>query len=107
MSLFDVIGCRAMRSLFDIRRCRYCSLMVVISNMHCVDSREGDESARAEAGRVGAESASLPVTVSPPLMMARPEPSGRVSCTDERSVSGSSVVVCWSTFYCRFVVCFD
>lgn len=62
MSLFDVIGCRAMRSLFDIRRCRYCSLMVVISNMHCVDSREGDESARAEAGRVGAESASLPVT---------------------------------------------
>ena len=30
--------------------------------MHCVDSREGDESARAEAGRVGAESASLPVT---------------------------------------------
>lgn len=56
-----------MRSLFDIRRCRYCSLMVVISNMHCVDSREGDESARAEAGRVGAESASLPVTVSPPF----------------------------------------
>ena len=52
-----------MRSLFDIRRCRYCSLMVVISNMHCVDSREGDESARAEAGRVGAESASLPVTI--------------------------------------------
>ena len=37
--------------------------MVVISNMHCVDSREGDESARAEAGRVGAESASLPVTL--------------------------------------------
>jgi len=63
MSLFDVIGCRAMRSLFDIRRCRYCSLMVVISNMHCVDSREGDESARAEAGRIGAASASLPVTL--------------------------------------------
>ena len=70
MSLFDVIGCRAMRSLFDIRRCRYCSLMVVISNMHCVDSREGDESARAEAGRVGAESASLPVTLTQQVCQA-------------------------------------
>lgn len=52
-----------MRSLFDIRRCRYCSPLVVISNMRCVDCREGDETTRAEVGRVGTGSASLPVTL--------------------------------------------
>ena len=62
MSLFGVFGCQTMRSLFDIRRWRYCSSLMVILNMRCVDRREGDETARAEASRLGTGSASLPVT---------------------------------------------
>jgi len=50
-----------MRSLFDIRRCCYRSPLVVISNMRCVDCREGDKTARAEVDCVETGSASLPV----------------------------------------------
>ena len=86
MSLFDVFGCQAMRSSFDIRRCRYCSPLVVISNMRCVDHREGDETARAEVGRVGAGSASLPVTGSS-------ENGTRGRKTSRYSVSSSNTIV--------------